>query len=292
MVLSVVFILNGREIAERIKESLKKRAGEFEKTHGRKCALAVVLVGNLLPSEIYVRNKEKACNEVGISPNIVRFGETVAQDELCSAIEKLNADKKIDGIIVQLPLPKHIDMARILQTVDPAKDVDGFHPVNVGRLSAGQAGFVPATALGVLELIKSTGVNLAGKHAVVVGRSNIVGKPVAQLLLNADCTVTVAHSKTSDLKAHTKTADILVVAAGSPKLITRDMVKKGAIVIDVGINRAVTADSNGGAPKISICGDVDFENVKHVASFITPVPGGVGPLTVAMLLVNVLGGGF
>jgi len=263
-------LIDGKALADKIKAGLAMTARRFERTNGRKCCLAIVLVGNNPSSVIYINNKTKDCEAVGITTIEHRLSEKTTEAELCFLIKKLNLNRSIDGILVQLPLPKQINESRILQTIAPEKDVDGF-----GKLSP----FTPCTPMGILELIKSTGVTLSGKHAVVVGRSNIVGKPTAKLLLDADCTVTIAHSKTQNLGAITRLADILVVAVGKPKIITSDMVKRGAIVIDVGINRL---------PDGKICGDVDFDNVSKVASFITPVPGGVGLMTRAMLLKNVL----
>ena len=274
-------IIDGRVIADRIKKELEKKATTFIKKHGRKCGLAVVLVGNDPASEIYVSNKIKACELVGVASFVHRYAADIEQDELIKLICNLNDNKSIDGILVQLPLPNHIDSTVVVEAINPQKDVDGFCAVNAGKLSRGEKGIIPCTALGCLELIKSTGITLPGAHAVVVGRSNIVGKPVAQLLLNHDCTVTVAHSKTKDLANLTKQADILIAAVGKKHFITADMVKSRAVVIDVGINRQ---NSN-------IFGDVDFEAVKDIAGYITPVPGRVGPLTVAMLLANVLDSG-
>jgi len=263
-------IIDGKAISDKIKADLKVIAEKFERTHGRKCCLAMVLVGLNPSSVIYIDNKTKDCEAVGITVIEHRLSEKTTESELCFLIKRLNLNRNIDGILVQLPLPAHISEEKILQTIAPEKDVDGF-----GKTSP----FLPCTPLGILELIKSTGTTLAGKHAVIVGRSNIVGRPTAKLLLDNDCTVTIAHSKTVNLGAITRLADILVVAVGKPKLITAEMVKKGAIVIDVGINRL---------PNNTVCGDVDFDAVKSVASFITPVPGGVGLMTRAMLLKNVL----
>jgi len=260
----VAKIIDGKKIAQEIKDKLKN--------HDRKCGLAVILIGNDAASEMYVGNKIKACAEVGITSHVHRLQGNISQDEVTSLINTLNNDQDINGILVQLPIPNHLNEPEILQSIAPTKDVDGF-----GALSP----HVPCTARAVLELIKSTGVSLAGKHAVIIGRSNIVGKPTAQLLLNQDCTVTIAHSKTRDLKSITRMADILISAVGRKNLVTADMVKPGAIVIDVGISR-----QHDHTP--SIVGDVDFESVKQIASHITPVPGGVGPMTVAMLLSNVL----
>lgn len=272
-------IIDGRQIASEIKKNLGKRAEAFYRANGRKIGLAVVLVGNDPASEIYVKFKIKACEEVGVQSFVHKVGEGTSETEIVNIIKGLNCDAAVDGILVQLPLPKHIDSMRVLSNISVKKDVDGFHAENAGKLFLGaEDGIYACTPNGVLELIKSTGVDIVGKHAVVIGRSNIVGKPVSALLMSENATVTVTHSKTVNLKSHTQLADIIVSAAGVKHLVSADMVKKGAIVIDVGIIR-----ENG-----KIYGDVDFENVKHFASHITPVPGGVGPMTVAMLLKNVV----
>ena len=276
-------IIDGKALAAKIKYELAIRAADFEKTRGRKVGLAVIRVGQDPASAVYVRNKVKACDACNIRSFGFELDEKTSQDELVKLIHKLNADQKVDGILVQLPLPKHIDERAVLSEIVPDKDADGFHVVNAGKLFLGEkGGTVACTPRGIIELIKSTGQPITGKHAVVVGRSNIVGKPVAALLLADDATVTVCHSRTVNLKEITKTADILVAAVGKSKFITADMVKRGAIVIDVGMNR----DENG------LCGDVDFDDVKNVAGYITPVPGGVGPMTVAMLLSNTVDGAF
>ena len=257
------------------------RANDFESRYGRKIGLAVIRVGSDPASAVYVRNKIKACNECNIRSFSYDLDENVSGEQLVQLVHMLNADAQVDGILVQLPLPKHIDERAVLAEIDPKKDADGFHAINAGKLFLGEKdGTVACTPRGIIELIKSTGVPINGKHAVVVGRSNIVGKPVAALLLANDATVTVCHSRTVNLKEITLTADILVVAVGKSKFITADMVKPGAVVIDVGMNR----DENG------LCGDIDFEGVKDVAGYITPVPGGVGPMTVAMLLCNTVDG--
>jgi len=263
-------VISGKALADKIKEDLKVKAKGFHKNHGRPCGLAVVLVGNDCASEIYVNNKVKACETVGIKSMVYHIESTIDQDELCAVIDRLNDDVAVDGILVQLPLPSHINEKKIIEMITPDKDVDGF-----GKLTHHK----PCTALACLELVKSVCPDITGKHAVVVGRSHIVGRPTAKLLLEHDCTVTVTHLKTVNLGLHTKMADILVVAAGHKHLITRDMVKPGAIVIDVGINRI-----DG-----KLYGDVDFDNVMDIVSHITPVPGGVGPMTIAMLLANTLG---
>lgn len=271
-------IIDGKSIAASVRFAVKERAARFEKTVGRKAALAVICAGDNKASAVYVRNKIKACDECGILSLSYSFGNDVKESELIELIDTLDERKDVDGILVQLPLPKHIDENKVLSHIIPQKDADGFHAVNVGKLFLGDKGAYPiaCTPRGIMELIKSTGVNIAGKHAVVLGRSNIVGKPIATLLLQADATVTVCHSKTQDIKTVSRQADILVVAVGKSKFVTADMVKPGAIVIDVGINRG----ENG------LCGDVDFDEVKNVAGYITPVPGGVGPMTVAMLMQN------
>ena len=274
-------IIDGKALAEKIKSELLISATAFEKERGRKIGLAVIRVGNDPASAVYVRNKIKACEKCNIRSFSYDLDETVDSAELISLVHKLNDDAQVDGILVQLPLPKHIDERAVLAEIIPQKDADGFHAVNAGKLFLGENdGTVACTPRGIIELIRSTGVPISGKHAVVVGRSNIVGKPIAALLLANDATVTVCHSKTLNLKEITLAADILVVAIGKSNFITADMVKRGAVVIDVGMNR----DENG------LCGDVDFNGVKDKAGYITPVPGGVGPMTVAMLLSNTVDG--
>lgn len=274
-------IIDGKALAAKFRSEVLVRANDFENRYGRKVGLAVVRVGSDPASAVYVRNKIKACNECNIHSFSYDLDEGVSGEQLIELIHKLNADAQVDGILVQLPLPKHIDERAVLAEIDPKKDADGFHAINAGKLFLGEKdGTVACTPRGIIELIKSTSVPIKGKHAVVVGRSNIVGKPVAALLLANDATVTVCHSRTVNLKDITLTADILVVAVGKSKFITADMVKSGAVVIDVGMNR----DENG------LCGDVDFDGVKDVAGYITPVPGGVGPMTVAMLLCNTVDG--
>ncbi len=274
-------IIDGKAIAAEIKEQVKRRAEQFESKSGRKVGLAVLKAGSDPASEIYVRNKIKACEACNIKSFSYYFDDTVTQNELTELIRALNEDHNVDGILVQLPLPRGIDERAVLSEIAPEKDADGFHAVNAGKLFLGEkTRFIACTPRGIIELIKSTGVEIAGKRAVVVGRSNIVGKPIAMLLLNADATVTVCHSKTKNLAFLTREADILVVAIGKKKFIRADMVKPGAVVIDVGMNR----DEEG------LFGDVDFETVKNVAGYITPVPGGVGPMTIAMLLMNTVDG--
>ena len=249
-------------------------------TVGRKPKLAVIMVGEDPASTIYVRNKIRACEAVGVNSEAYRLAESTEQSYLEELVRKLNEDISVDGILVQLPLPSHLNSKKIITLIDPKKDVDGFSEVNLGSLLLDdKKGLYSCTPLGIIQLIRSTGVELAGKHAVVVGRSNEVGKPIALMLLQHNCTVTICHSKTMDLASYTRTADILVVAVGKSKLVTGDMVKEGAIVIDVGINR----DAEG-----KLCGDVDFASVMPKAGYITPVPGGVGPMTIAMLMANTL----
>lgn len=271
-------ILDGKAVSLKVKESVKVRADELKK-FGVEPTLAVVLVGEDKASQTYVRAKEKACNEYGIKSVAHRLSENTTQNELLALINVLNLDDSIHGILVQLPLPKHIDTNVVLAAIDPRKDVDGFHAVNVGKLVSGLDGFVPCTPLGVMEILKEYGIEVAGLNAVVIGRSNIVGKPMANLLLNASATVTVTHSKTKNLKEICKNADLIVAAIGRPFFLKADMVKDGAVVVDVGINRL----DDG-----RLVGDVDFEEVAPKCSYITPVPGGVGPMTIAMLLNNTI----
>lgn len=272
-------IINGKAAAKEIRESLKGRC-EALALRGVLPSLAVVLVGEDPASAIYVRNKERACAQARIRSVAVRLPADTAQETLENIIRGLNGDAEIDGILVQLPLPEGLDESRALALIDPAKDVDGFHVRNMGALmTGGESGFVPCTPKGCMELIRRTGIDLTGKEAVVIGRSNIVGKPMAMLLLAKNATVTVCHSRTADLAAHTRRADVLVAAVGNPGMITGEMVKPGAVVIDVGINRL--ADGR-------VTGDVDFDSAKEIAGWITPVPGGVGPMTIAMLLENTL----
>jgi methylenetetrahydrofolate dehydrogenase (NADP+)/methenyltetrahydrofolate cyclohydrolase len=268
-------ILDGKMMSDELRAKIAERVAELKK-QGVTPGLAVILVGNDPASEIYVRNKGKGCEEIGIYSRTIHLPEDTTQEELNSEIEKLNADPAIHGILVQLPLPKQLDEQAALAMILPEKDVDGFHLINAGHMLNGTEGVIACTPRGALHMIKSTGIDLNGKEAVVIGRSNIVGKPMAMLLLRENCTVTICHSRTKDLTAHTRRADILVAAVGKAGFVTADMVKDGAIVIDVGINRV-----NG-----KVCGDVDFENVKEKASWITPVPGGVGRMTITMLLDN------
>lgn len=269
-------ILDGKALAAEIRSEVKTQVAALAEK-GVSTALAVILVGDDSASQVYVRNKIKACADTGIRSLEFRMPAETTQQQLLAKIAELNADESVDGILVQLPLPKQINADAVISAIAPAKDVDGFHVANAGALVTGKQGFVPCTPFGVMRLIETSGVNPRGKSAVIVGRSNIVGKPMALLLLAADATVTVAHSRTPDLSAVTSNADILVAAVGRAKLIKADMVKPGAVVIDVGMNR----DENG-----KLCGDVDFAEVKEVAGSITPVPGGVGPMTIAMLMQN------
>ncbi|MBP1537117.1 MAG: bifunctional methylenetetrahydrofolate dehydrogenase/methenyltetrahydrofolate cyclohydrolase FolD [Ruminococcus sp.] len=274
-------IIDGKAVSAQVKEDIRIETEKL-KAQGIEIGLAVVIVGNDPASQVYVRNKEKACEAVGFNSYKYALPEETTEQELLALVDKLNNDDKVDGILVQLPLPKHLDDKMIINNIRPDKDVDAFHPVNVGKIMIGDYSFLPCTPAGVMELIKSTGTQIEGKECVVIGRSNIVGKPQAMLLLHQSGTVTICHSKTKDLKAVASRADILVAAVGKPKIITADYVKEGAIVIDVGMDR----DENG-----KLCGDVDFENVKDKASYITPVPGGVGPMTIAMLMKNTLTAG-
>ena len=275
-------IIDGKKIAAEVRIEVKQGV-DARLQHGkRRPGLAVILIGSDPASQVYVSHKRKACEEVGILSRSYDLPPQTTQHELIELIDELNRDPLIDGILVQLPLPAHLDASLIIEQINPSKDVDGFHPTNVGRLTLRIPSLRPCTPYGVMKLLAETGVDLNGKEAVVIGRSNIVGKPMAMLLLHAGCTVTVCHSRTKDLNAHTRRADILVAAIGKPKFVTADMVKPGALVIDVGINR-LPAEAGGG-----LCGDVDFEAVKPIAGAITPVPGGVGPMTIAMLLANTL----
>lgn len=269
-------LISGKEIGQSIRSDLTKRI-EYLNEQGITPGLAVILVGDNAASKVYVSNKQKTSEELGIYSKLITFDANLSEQELIDAIESLNADPAIDGILVQLPLPKQIDESNVLSAISPSKDVDGFHPINIGKMMLGQDTFLPCTPYGVMKLLEYSEVELSGKHAVVIGRSHIVGKPMGQLLLQKDATVTYAHSKTPNLKEITLQADVLVVAVGKAKLITSDYIKDGAVVIDVGMNR----DENN-----RLCGDVDFESVKEKASYITPVPGGVGPMTITMLMEN------
>ena len=274
-------IIDGKLISDQIKAELREKVSEY-KANGREITLAVIQVGNDPASSVYVGNKKKACDNIGIRSLAFEMPEETTEEELIKLVEDLNERADVDGILVQLPVPKHIDEDKIIKTISPLKDVDGFHPQSVGALNIGQKGFVSCTPAGVIELLKRSNIEIAGKECVVVGRSNIVGKPMSALLLRENGTVTITHSRTKDLAEVTKRADILVVAIGKPKFITAEYVKEGAVVIDVGIHRLGVSDSG----KAILCGAVDYEDVLPKVSAITPVPGGVGPMTIAMLMNN------
>lgn len=272
-------LIKGSEISKQIKEELRQKIAQLKEKHNLIPGLATVLVGEDDASKVYVGAKEKACKDLGIHSNRIDLPADTKEEELLALVEKLNKDPKIHGILVQLPLPKHINETKVLYAIDPNKDVDGFHPVNVGKMMLGKATFLPCTPHGIIELLKRSGTETNGAEVVVVGRSNIVGKPIANMLLQkkgGNATVTICHTGTKDIASHTKRADILIVAVGKPKAITADMVKEGVVVIDVGVNRLETG----------LVGDVDFDAVKEKAQAITPVPGGVGPMTITMLMVN------
>ena len=271
-------IIDGKKQAEIIRNEIKKEISDLKKKKGKTPGLAVILIGDFAPSLIYVKNKEKSAREVGINSEIIRYPKNVSEKDILEKIEELNKNDEISGILVQLPLPSQISKEKIINAINPSKDVDGFNPINVGNLSSGYDSIVPCTPLGCLLLIKKIESNLAGKHAVIIGRSNLNGKPMAQLLLKENCTVTIVHSKTNDLQNECLKADILVAAVGVPNLIKKDWVKKNAIVIDVGINKVGE----------KIVGDVNFDELKDNVKAITPVPGGVGPMTIACLLKNTL----
>ncbi len=269
-------LIDGKKISQEIKDELKEKVAEL-KEQGISICLAVIQVGNNPASTVYVGNKKKACAYIGIESLAYELPEETTEEELLNLVRELNEKKEVNGILVQLPLPKHIDEDKVIKTISPEKDVDGFHPQSVGALSIGQKGFVSCTPAGIIELLKRSGIEIAGRECVVVGRSNIVGKPMALLLLRENGTVTVCHSRTKDLKEVTRRADILIVAIGKAKFVDADYIKDGAVVIDVGMDR----DENG-----KLCGDVDFESAEKKAAAITPVPGGVGPMTIAMLMHN------
>lgn len=271
-------IINGKELAAKVRANLKLEVEELKK-QGIQPKLAVIMVGNDSASAVYVRNKSKACNEIGIAFEEFLLKEETTREELLGLIEKLNQRKDVNGILLQSPIPKHLDIREAFNTIDYRKDVDGFHPTNVGKLAIGEESFVSCTPLGVMKMLEEYNIEIQGKNAVIIGRSNIVGKPLAQLLLNANATVTICHSKTQNISEIAKRADILVAALGKPKFVTANMVKEGAVVIDVGINRNENK---------KLVGDVDFATVEPRASYITPVPGGVGPMTIAMLMTNVV----
>jgi len=280
-------LLDGKKLAEQVRADVAKGVAEFVAAHGRPPGLEVVLVGEDPASQVYTRNKQKASAEVGIRGVLHALPAATTEIELLALLERLNGDDTVDGILVQLPLPKHIAEQKVLDAVRADKDVDGFHPVNVGLLASGRPALVPCTPRGAMKLIALAGAELAGKHAVVVGRSNIVGKPIAQLLLAANATVTIAHSRTKDLAAVCRTADVLVLAVGRPEMVRGDWVKPGATVIDVGINR-IDAPTDADPKKTRLVGDVAYAEAAEVAGAITPVPGGVGPMTIACLLENTL----
>jgi len=269
-------IIDGKKASALLRKELKEKVSKLKSTYNAVPGLTVILVGEDPPSKIYVKNKEKSAIEVGINSEVIRYPDNIEERVVLNKIKELNKNDEISAILVQLPLPKHIDKRKVIETIDPKKDVDGFHPVNVGNLSSGYDSTIPCTPLGCYLLIKDTEKNLNGKHAVIIGRSNLNGKPMTQLLLKENCTVTITHSKTKDLKAECKRADIIVAAVGQAKLVKADWVKKDAIVIDVGINKTASG----------LVGDVDFDEVSKVAKAITPVPGGVGPMTIACLLSN------
>ena len=271
-------IIDGKKQAEIIRNEIKKEISDLKKKSGKTPSLRVILIGDFAPSLIYVKNKEKSAREVGINSEIIRYPKNVSEKDILEKIEELNKNDEISGILVQLPLPSQISKEKIINAINPSKDVDGFNPINVGNLSSGYDSIVPCTPLGCLLLIKKIESNLAGKHAVIIGRSNLNGKPMAQLLLKENCTVTIVHSKTNNLQNECLKADILVAAVGAPNLIKKDWVKKNAIVIDVGINKVGE----------KIVGDVNFDELKDNVKAITPVPGGVGPMTIACLLKNTL----
>ncbi len=271
-------IIDGKLVSKQVRERVAQETAQL-KEKGITPGLAVIIVGEDPASQVYVRNKEKACEEVGFYSEKFALPESTTQEELNALVKELNERPEINGILCQLPLPKHLNDKEVIDLINPIKDVDAFHPVNVGAIMIGDYNFLPCTPAGVMELIHSTGVEITGKKAVVIGRSNIVGKPMAMLLLHENATVEITHSKTADLAEVTKGADILVAAIGKAKFVTADMVKEGAVVIDVGMNR----DENG-----KLCGDVDFDSVKDKCAFITPVPGGVGPMTISMLMQNTL----
>ena len=277
-ILKIMILIDGKKEAALLREELKKEVSTLKDKYNKVPGLTVILIGDLTPSQIYVRNKEKSANEVGLKSEIIKYSDSVEEKTVLDKIKELNKDDTVSGILVQLPLPKHIDKQKIIEAIDPSKDVDGFHPMNVGNLSSGYESSVPCTPLGCYLLIKKIEPNLSGKKAVVVGRSNLNGKPMTQLLLKENCTVTITHSRTKDLKTECLEADIIVAAVGIPELIKGDWVKKDTIVIDVGINKT----------EKGIIGDVAFDEVSKKAKALTPVPGGVGPMTIACLLKNTI----
>ena len=273
-----MILIDGKKIAAELREELKKEVSEIKSKYNKVPGLTVILIGDMAPSQIYVRMKEKAANEVGLKSEVIRYPGEVEEKKVLDKIHELNKDENVSGILVQLPLPKHIDKQKVIEAILPSKDVDGFHPMNVGNLSSGYESSIPCTPLGCYLLIKKIEPNLNGKKAVIIGRSNLNGKPMTQLLLKENCTVTITHSRTKDLKGECLKGDILVAAVGMPELVKGDWVKKDAIVIDVGINKT----------EKGIVGDVAFDEVSKVAKALTPVPGGVGPMTIACLLKNTI----
>ena len=273
-----MILIDGKKIAAELRKELKEEVSNLKIKYKKVPGLSVILIGDLAPSQIYVKNKEKSAIEVGLKSNIIKYPDTVKEKIILDKIDELNKDETVSGILVQLPLPKHIDKQKVIEMIDPLKDVDGFHPTNVGNLSSGYQSMIPCTPLGCYLLIKNIESDLDGKKAVIIGRSNLNGKPMAQLLLKENCTVTITHSKTKDLKAECLAADIVVAAVGIPELVKRDWIKKDAIIIDVGINKTDKG----------IVGDVAFDEVSKNAKAITPVPGGVGPMTIACLLKNTI----
>ena len=273
-----MMIIDGKKEAELLRDEIKKEVLKIKESKNKVPGLTVILIGNYTPSQIYVKNKEKNSKEVGMNSDVIKYSDDVTEKEILEKIKELNNDRNVSGILVQLPLPKQINKEKIINAIHPSKDVDGFNPINVGNLSSGYQGLVPCTPMGCLMLIKKVEKKLDGKHAVIIGRSNLNGKPMAQLLLKENCTVTIVHSKTKNLQQECLKADILVAAVGVPNLVKKDWVKKDAIVIDVGINKL----------NDKIVGDVEFDQVKDIAKAITPVPGGVGPMTIACLLKNTL----
>tara|TARA_B100000941_G_C28485782_1_gene544888 strand:+ start:793 stop:1641 length:849 start_codon:yes stop_codon:yes gene_type:complete len=273
-----MILIDGKKAAADLREELKKEVLDLKKKYNKVPGLTVILIGEFAPSQIYVRNKEKSANEVGLKSDVIKYPDTVEEKEILDKIEELNLDNTVSGILVQLPLPKHIDKQKVINKINPSKDVDGFHPINVGNLSSGYESSIPCTPLGCYLLIKKIDLNLSGKKAVIIGRSNLNGKPMAQLLLKENCTVTITHSKTKNLKTECLEADIVVAAVGIPELVKGDWIKKDSIVIDVGINKT----------EKGIVGDVAFDEVSKKAKALTPVPGGVGPMTIACLLKNTI----
>ena len=277
-ILEYMILIDGKKAAAELREELKKEVSDLKEKYNKVPGLTVILIGDLTPSQIYVRNKEKSANEVGLKSDVIKYPDTVEEKVILKKIDELNKDETVSGILVQLPLPKQIDKQKIIEAIHPSKDVDGFHPMNVGNLSSGYESSIPCTPLGCYLLIKRIEPNLSGKKAVIVGRSNLNGKPMTQLLLKENCTVTITHSKTKDLKDECLKGDIIVAAVGIPELVKGDWVKKDAIVIDVGINKT----------EKGIVGDVSFDEVSKVAKALTPVPGGVGPMTIACLIKNTI----